>query len=248
MFCLENLVHLTIEKVQDFMRSIAIPECIGCDGKEMSTELFLKQCSLENVSQPTVYRWMKLLGFSYCDRHKTYYVDGHERDDVIKYHTDFCTRYLSTYEPHCMRWVQIPKSIASTYDELKCCGYTFMGTDNVEMCEYHINDLPKELASTCQCNMSVRAGPNSLPIMIIGQDECVFSQFLLTSKMWVGPHKEAPLLPKSDGEGRMISAMQSRDFGFGLRIPEDKLAQINESRREKKYLDTTAATEIFGCI
>jgi len=84
--------------------------------------------------------------------------------------------------------------------------------------------------------------------MIIGQDECIFSQFLLTTKLWVGPHKVAPLLPKSEGEEQMISAMQSRGFGFDLPIPEDKLTQINELQKEQNYLNTTAATEVFGCV
>jgi len=90
--------------------------------------------------------------------------------------------------------------------------------------------------------------PCKLPLIIISQDECVFSQFLLTSKMWIGPHTEMPLLPKSEGDGQIISAMPSRDFGFGLQIHEDQLAQVNESQKEQSYLHTTAMTEVFGCI
>jgi len=48
--------------------------------------------------------------------------------------------------------------------------------------------------------------------------------------MWTGPNKEGPLLPKSDGDGRMISAMQLRDFGFGLPMSADQLAQVNVAR------------------
>jgi len=86
------------------------------------------------------------------------------------------------------------------------------------------------------------------PIIIIGQDKCVFSQFLLSSKVWIGPNKEALLLPKSEGEGHMISAMQSRNFGFGLPIAEDKLLLINALRQHQNYLDTVAAMEPFGSI
>jgi len=91
-FCLHNLVNMTLEKVQDFVKTIAIPECICRDGSNMSEEAFLKQCGLNNVSKkPTIHRWMKILGFSYCDHRKTYYVDGHEREDVVKYHIEFCS-------------------------------------------------------------------------------------------------------------------------------------------------------------
>ena len=84
--------------------------------------------------------------------------------------------------------------------------------------------------------------------MIIGQDECVFSQFLLKSKMWIGPNKETPLLPKSEGEGRMLSAMQSRDFGFGLPMTDDQLAQANAMRTNRHYIDTVAAMEVYQSL
>jgi len=208
----------------------------------------LKGCRLKNISQPTVYRWMKTLGFSYCDRRKTYYVDGHERDDVVAYRTEFCSRYLTVYEPRCKRWVQMPKQMALKHPALEGCGYSYEGTDHTEMCEFHIDDVPDEVAAMFPLKMSVRAPSNSLPVIIIGQDECVFSQFLLTSKIWVGPHKESPLLPKSDGESQMISAFQSRDFGFGLQISKETLALVNASHHNQNYCDTTAATEVFGCI
>jgi len=47
--------------------------------------------------------------------------------------------------------------------------------------------------------------------------------------MWTGPDKEAPLLPKSAGDGRMLSGMQSQDFGFGLPMTTEQLAQVNIS-------------------
>ena len=96
--------------------------------------------------------------------------------------------------------------------------------------------MPAELASTLIAKQSIRAPPNSLPIIIIGQDECVFAQYLLSGKMWMGPNKEAPLLPKSDGEGCMISAFQSHDFGFGLPFPPEALSLINEMHCHQNIL------------
>ena len=84
--------------------------------------------------------------------------------------------------------------------------------------------------------------------MIIGQDECVFSQFLLSSKMWTGPNSEAPLLPKSEGESCMISAMQSCDFGFGLKVSDEQLSLINANWHQQNYIDTVAAIKVFGNI
>jgi len=38
------------------------------------------------------------------------------------------------------------------------------------------------------------------------------------------PNKVALLLPKSDGDGRMVSGMQSQSFGFGLPMNANQLA------------------------
>jgi len=122
------------------------------------------------------------------------------------------------FESCCMQWVQMPKQMALKHAALEGCGDSYEGMDHTEMCEFHIDNVPDEVAEMFPLKMSMRALPNSLTVVIIGQDQCIFLQFLLTSKIWVGPHKESPLLPKSDGESRMISAFQSRDFGFGLQI------------------------------
>jgi len=66
--------------------------------------------------------------------------------------------------------------------------------------------------------------------------------------MWMGPNKESPLLPKLEGDGRMLSGMQSRDFGFGLPMNADQLAQVNVARANKKYVDTLAAMEVYRVV
>jgi len=71
-------------------------------------EMFLKKYHLQTVLQPTIYCWMiNVMGFTYCDCQKTYYVDGHEREDVVLYQNQFCKRYLTEYKPRCMCWIQL---------------------------------------------------------------------------------------------------------------------------------------------
>jgi len=70
---------------------------------------------------------------------------GHEREDVIKYSTKFCLQYLTVYEPYCICWVQMPKNTALQHVELKGCGYSYKGLDSIEMCEFHVDNLPDEL-------------------------------------------------------------------------------------------------------
>jgi hypothetical protein len=46
-------------------------------------ELFLRAHRLKNMSFTTSWRWMRLLGFKCDTRKKSFYVDGHEREDVV---------------------------------------------------------------------------------------------------------------------------------------------------------------------
>ena len=84
---------------------------------------------------------MRLLGFKYDTRKKSFYVDGHEREDVVKTRNEFCKRYLTEFEPYCKRWVQVSKSEAVT---MKCLDielghHYFDIINNKEMLEFHID-------------------------------------------------------------------------------------------------------------
>ena len=106
-------------------------------------------------------------------------------------------------------------------------------------------DITAKRATTSIC-VPARARP----LMIVGQDESVFAQYLLGSKTWVGPKEQRPLQPKSEGDGYMLSAFVSREFGFGRDLSEDELVRINTARRGigKTYIDTQAAMEILKSI
>jgi hypothetical protein len=82
--------------------------------------------------------------------------------------------------------------------------------------------------------------------MIFGQGETVYSQFLLGSRQWVGPLGQRPLLPKTDGLSVMISALPSRETGFGVEISRLQMEEINESRQGKTYVDVNTAMAIHG--
>jgi hypothetical protein len=43
---------------------------------------------------------------------------------------------------------------------------------------------------------------------------CTFKQFIMTNKPWIGPYGETVAVPKDDGQGLMISAIQSRDLAL----------------------------------
>ena len=60
------------------------------------------------MSFSTTWRWMRVLGFRYDTRKKSFNVDGHERDDVVANRKDFC----------CRHWVQLSVVEADTIKEL----------------------------------------------------------------------------------------------------------------------------------
>ena len=94
--------------------------------------------------------------------------------------------------------------------------------------------------------MSYQKDPNKKSLIIFRQDEAVFTQFCAHSSHWVGPKQEREFLPKTNGRGIMLSAYQSRELGLGLKISQEDLKEINNSRKGKKYCDIDAAIEIYG--
>ena len=92
--------------------------------------------------------------------------------------------------------------------------------------------------------LSVRKPPNSKPIIMIGQDECTYKQYLMTKKQWFLPGGISELNPKTNGDGIMYSAFVSREFGFGHPLSQAQLERINEYRRGTKYLDEDAAQNV----
>jgi hypothetical protein len=101
------------------------------------------------------------------------------------------------------------------------------------MVEYHVDTQETEYGG----RRSVRYKEGKM-LFIWGHDEAIFKQFLLTKKNWVGPNGETAIVPKDDGIG---PAFQNREFGFGLELNKQQLAQVNAYRRNKKYQDEQAA-------
>ena len=62
----------------------------------------------------------------------------------------------------------------------------------------------------------------------------------------MGPGGLKALLPKDDGLAVMISAMVSREFGFGVDWTDDLAQKVNEYRRGQTYSDTDSALKVHG--
>ena len=69
----------------------------------------------------------------------------------------------------------------------------------------------------------MRLMPCKRPIIMLGHDECIFKQYQFTNKGWVSDNGTQEILPKDEGMGVMISAFQSREFGFGWSLTNEDL-------------------------
>ena len=125
------------------------------------------------------------------------------------------------------------------YEELKEQGEIFSGSgyeytdDNGEQfMEFHVDDHEdfSDIGDTLPFGggLSVRKNPALKPLLIFGQGECIFKQYTFRSKCWNGPKGQVPLMPKDKGQGLMISAFVSREYGFNWQLTDKQLGKANK--------------------
>ena len=259
-YCYENLSNLSAEMLQEYLFKVCLPALLKqriaeTNNADMTIRDVLKENHLQTLSVRTINVWLSKFGFKYSPRKKNYYNDKHESEANVAYRHEFIKRYFD-YEIRTHRWVQLPLD----YYEEMCRegkvfsgeGYEYVDENNKPFIEFHIDDHP----SFCEYkdvhpfggNLSIRKPAESKPLIIFGQDEAIYKQFSFRSKCWIGPSGETPLMPKTDGQGLMVSAFTSREFGFGYDLNETQLKIVNDYRRNKFYCDEKAATAKHGKI
>lgn len=277
-YCVKNLADLTVEMARNELITKIIPRrcdeilpgAAGASTHEDIDTMAIKESTLlqahrdNPISLTTTWRWLRRLGFHYDIRKKSFFVDGHERPNVVVNRNEFCNNYLSKLEPRTHRWIQVTKETVEQWKSEKRissnignhAGYAYTeASTGREMIEFHVDDydflheLVEEMGyGLFGGKLSVRMPPGLKPLMIFGQDESVFNQFLLRLRQWVGPLGQRALLPKTEGLSLMISAFQSRETGFGVQISRIQMEEINETRRGKTYVDLDAALAIHGQV
>ena len=101
--------------------------------------------------------------------------------------------------------------------------YEYEDDNGVKHVEFHVDDCEQfatwshqpdlESAMFGGC-LSVRFPENKKPLIIFGQDECIFKQYIFCKKSWMGQEGQTALTPKEEGQGVMLSSFVSRDYGF----------------------------------
>ena len=239
---------LTVDKVYVYVKDFLLTKVSGKLQSQKSS--LLKHYRIKDFDHSTAWRWMKALGMKYSDRRKNYYVDGHEREDVILSRNIFVKEYLIG-EMRMHRWVQLPLEQAIHQGLDIESGYHYISESSETFIEFHVdaNDVAKKFGNGMNFggNLSVRFPENEKILLSFGHDEVIFNKNAFSNKCWSGPGGEQPLVPKDDGTGIMVSGMQSREFGFGFReITTEELYYINKERAGKSYADEKAATKVLG--
>ena len=220
-------------------------------------EEFKSMVDLKNVTVSTSWRWLQSYGFTYSDQKKCYFTDGHEREDVVK---DRNNRFLLNYfryELRSMRWIQITETLAKEIENEtpsfpKDCFYEYDDESCGIMREYHIdtNNILENYVPAADKKYGGSKSVRNLgkALMIIGQDESTYHQYIFSKKQWKTPSGAEPLLPKSVGEMYMVSGFQSRTFGLGNKqnLTEETIERINEKRKNKLYESKIDATILNG--
>jgi hypothetical protein len=197
---------------------------------------------------------------------KCYYVDGHEKNEVIAYRQNFIQRYFKQ-EQRMFRWIQLPLSEVQAMEEAgqlqqgmgkwynaNAAGQQLTSdsdNDHTIWVEFHVDNhlsFQDRMNGTTEFggNLSVFRPPGSKPLIGFGQDESILKQYAFTTKAWTAPDGTWGLIPKEEGAGVMISAFVSREFGFGMDLSPNNLAKVNQYRQGKKYSDNVAAKAVHG--
>jgi hypothetical protein len=90
-YAMANLNDLSAELLLAYLHDMALPALLEefreeLDFPEYTMFQLLQEHRLTKLSVPTIYLWMRLLGFKYETRQKSYYVDGHK--NLIQRHTE----------------------------------------------------------------------------------------------------------------------------------------------------------------
>ena len=116
------------------------------------------------------------------------------------------------------------------------------------MYEFHVDDLDNDHKNLKDAQfggyLGVRKKDEERPIIMIGQDKCIFKQFLLVKKQWILPDGTAAINPKDESMDNMISSFCSHDFGYVFKLSTKQLLIVNCYREGKHYIDEEAALEV----
>ena len=265
-FTRSNISTFNLQSVHEFIHTTALPKLLQIRIQELKNnneivseeeyklEDLLNENGLTSVCPRTVCTWMRILGFRCKPKTKTFYVDGHEAHETDIYRKVYICTYLCR-ELWCHRWIQLPKKEVIMLEKkygskfIQCKdGYEYINKHELTMIEFHVDshDCLRPYYESIEFggNLSIRKREEDKPLVIFGQDECIFKQYQFNNKQWYLPDGTCQILPKDEGLGIMYSSFVSRDFGYGLDLTPDDMMKVNKKRESEKYCNEEAAKAV----
>ena len=161
-FARNNVNQLNCETVTLHLRENIVPKIYEKMKKDCQVDNqptyqdFLAAFNLKSISSVTTWRWMKSIGFSYCEREKNYFTDKREDQNNREYRIKFIEKYF-TLEKNTYRWIHLKEKDAKKMEQdtdnpLLENSYIEFIHDNEKMREYHIDTH----SSFSNCNLFKR--------------------------------------------------------------------------------------------
>eukprot|EP00978_Attheya_sp_CCMP212_P032127 scaffold123909_cov56-Attheya_sp.AAC.1 len=259
-----NLQTLNSETAREYLLEKVIPKCCErCNNElramgvqHMDEADFMKFVGLKTLCASTAWRWIRLLGFTYRERRKCYYTDGHEKAENVRARINFIVQYFGL-EIRTYRFVQLTEEAALDLEQLEknpleqgLARREWTAEDGIQMREYHIDCHPRLLHFVSEQNRTIHGGDLSVylpegvrPLLICGQDESVYYQYLFSSRAWHSHQGETTLVPKSLGNTLMASVFTGDQLGFGFRPTDNQIEEINSKKRQGQEYKSVASAK-----
>jgi hypothetical protein len=150
-----NLETLNSETAQEYLLEEVITKCKNiCNLKLLKMgvpQLNLQQfmlllVGLKKLDVTTVWRWLRRLVYSTTT--KSYYTDGHKKEENVRYQNEFIKQYFRL-EFCTYRWVQLTEEEGQSLELLekkpipKGLGFKYIGCNGHVMLEYHVDSHTK---------------------------------------------------------------------------------------------------------
>ena len=139
-------------------------------------------------------------------------MDGHEHPHNVLYRKRDIQEYLKL-EYRCFCWIVLNETNVKELEEedntfLRKYGFKFVENGNT-FYEFHVDDYHSFQNLQFGAYLSKRKKLRDKPVIMIGQDEAIFKQYLLTSKHWMEPDGTTALSPKDEGHELKVSCFVS---------------------------------------
>ena len=97
-----NITNLNFEIIGIKLKQNILPNTyktylqeVKLNNHQLTYSDFQKLFHLISISHSTIFKWMKYLGFNFCETRRNYYCDKHEEQSNVEYREPFTKKILS---------------------------------------------------------------------------------------------------------------------------------------------------------